>query len=92
MKIVITDGIRSDASIIRSNLDDFSLKKAQLKSILDTVPNAWKGTDATSFINKYNEALTKLTEFEKSFNEYYTYLSKVKGVFDTLDEVYDRKI
>lgn len=92
MKIVISNAIKSDSTKIKNCINELSKNIKQLQNLVNDVPKAWQGQDATSFINKYKEALTKLKKYESSFNDYYLFLSKVHVIFNALDEAYDKTI
>lgn len=92
MKIVATSSINSDAAKVKKKIDEFSNDISQIQDVINIIPQAWQGKDATSFINKYNEALVKLKKYEVSFNDYYKYLCKVYDIFNALEEAYNRPI
>lgn len=92
MKIVISNGLTNDVAQIKNNLDEYSKKIGELQNVIDAIPQYWQGADAASFIKKYKEALTKLKSYETSFEDYYSYLSKVYGIYNALNEAYDKEI
>lgn len=93
MKIVAESSINSDATKIKEYLDHLTYNINFIKDYVDALPQLWSGDDAKKFIDKYrNEVLPVLREYEKNFNEYYIFLTKVYDIFRTLDENYNRPI
>lgn len=92
MKIVISDSLNNDANNIKEHISLISQNIELIRFYLDTIPKWWEGDDATSFLNKYNEAYNNLKKYETEFSNYCDYLSKVFGIFKALDESYDRPI
>ena len=93
MKIVCGDGIKSNVNDVKSYIDDFSSKLKDIESIIDSLGFYWSGKDASEFIKKYKEeAIPSLKKFETSFRNYYDYLSRVRPIFDSLEDSYNQKI
>lgn len=92
MKIVATSNINNEAVKIKGYIDQINYDIKQIEIIIECIPAGWQGTDATSFINKYKEAVFKLRQYINSLNDYYLFLTKVYDIFNTLDEVYSRSI
>lgn len=93
MKIVATSDINSDAAKIKGHLDKLTYYINYIQDYIDGMPQIWSGDDADAFVNKYkSEVLPTLREYEKNFNEYYNFLTKVYDIFKTLDENYNKPI
>ncbi len=93
MKIVAASSINSDAAKIKEYIDHLNYNINFIKDYIDALPQMWTGDDAKRFVNKYrNEVLPVLKQYEKSFNEYYNFLTKVYAIFRTLDENYNKPI
>lgn len=93
MKIVATSSINSDATKIKEHIDKLTYDINFIQDYIDYIPQMWSGADGKKFVNKYkNEVLPVLREYEKNFNEYYTFLTKVYDIFKTLDEDYNKPI
>lgn len=92
MKIKISSSLNSDAANINNSIKNFSNDINSLVNFISGVSLFWSGSDADSFCKKYNEAITKLKEYEKAFKEYQNYVSKVQPIFGTLDESYNKNI
>ena len=94
MKVIANSSITTNAKEVRELIDTFSSDITILQSLVnESIPNYWKGNDATAFIKKFNEEVfPELEKYRKSFKEYQTYLSKVYSVFSNLEEDYDKNI
>lgn len=93
MKIVAESSINTDASEIKKCIDKLKYDINFIRDYMDTLPQMWSGEDGKKFVSKYkNEVLPALREYEKNFNEYYTFLTKVYDIFRTLDEDYNKPI
>lgn len=93
MKIVCGDDLRSNVNDIKSYIDNFSNRLKEIEATVDYISSCWSGKDASEFIKKYREeAIPSLRKFEASFRTYYDYLSKVRPIFDSLEDSYNQKI
>lgn len=93
MKIVAANSINSDAAKIKEHIDRVSYDINFICDYVDFLPQMWSGDDGKKFVDKYkNEVLPVLREYEKNFNEYYNFLTKVYDIFRTLDENYNKPI
>ena len=93
MKIVATRKINADAAKIKEHLDKLTYYINYIQDYIDYIPQIWSGEDGKSFVNKYkNEVLPTLREYEKNFSTYYSFLTKVYDIFETLDEKYNKVI
>ncbi len=93
MRIVAASGINSDANNIKQCIDKLTYDINFIQDYMDALPQMWSGADGKTFVNKYrNEVLPVLREYEKNFNEYYKFLTKVYDIFRTLDEDYNKPI
>lgn len=93
MEIVATSNINTDANNIKNCINNLSKDINAIQNCINYIPQVWSGKDSESFINKYkNEILPELKKYEKNLNDYYTFLSKVYDVFNTLDESYNKNI
>lgn len=93
MKIVASSSINGDATKIKEHIDKLTYDINFIQDYISSLPQMWSGDDEKKFVSKYNdEVLPVLHEYEKTFNEYYTFLAKVYGIFETLEEEYDKAI
>ncbi len=92
MKIIATNDINSDAATIRECIDNLDYSINEIVNYIEWIPNIWAGDNCNAFIKKYEEVLKNLREYKKNFDDYYTYLTKVYSIFETLDENYNKAI
>ena len=92
MKIVVTDSINAKAKEIKECIDFISQKITEINISIGLVNTFWKGTDANSFDQKYDEAIIKLKEYQNSFETYYHYLLKIYDIFSSFEDSYNKKI
>ena len=93
MKIIAEREISKDVSNIKEYIGNISHQISYLQSVIDTIPKYWTGADAKKFINKYNEeAIPQLKKFEKEFNNYVSFLSKIYKIYSALEENYNKNI
>lgn len=92
MKIVSSKYIKSDSEYVQTCIEDYSKDIDKLQNVLNNIKTVWKGTDADSFIEKYQEIIKKLRIYENNFIEYRKYLSQVQEVYEALNENYDKQI
>lgn len=93
MKIIAEREISKDVSNIKEYIGNISHQISYLQSVIDTIPKYWTGADAKKFIKKYNEeAIPQLKKFEKEFNNYVSFLSKIYKIYSALEENYNKNI
>lgn len=92
MKIISSSYINGDAGYVNTCIEDYSSELNRLIAAVKTVKTAWSGEDADSFVTKYENIIEKLKIYEKDFLEYKKYLSQVQGVFEALENEYNKKI
>lgn len=92
MKIVSSKYIKSDSEYVQTCIEDYSKDIDKLQNVLNNIKTVWKGTDADSFVEKYQEIIKKLRIYENNFIEYRKYLSQVQEVYEALNENYDKQI
>jgi len=92
MKIISSSQINSDAAMLKKCIDNYSSEVTNIRRIIDQIPSVWQGNDATSFINKYNEALEQLEKYKEALYKYCDFLSRVNAVYDELNSSYDKVI
>lgn len=88
MKIKASKEINSDAAKLKEYVNIISKNINSLQGYMSVIPQFWKGKDSESFVKKYNTAIVELRKYEKNFNDYYKFLTKVYDIFSTLDEKY----
>ncbi len=92
MKIVSSKYIKSDSEYVQTCIEDYSKDIDKLQNVLNNIKTVWEGTDADSFVEKYQEIIKKLRIYENNFIEYRKYLSQVQEVYEALNENYDKQI
>lgn len=64
----------------------------KLEGIIDSINNAWEGSDSLKFVNSMKDTyIKKLTELYEILNTYGEYLSNVPGAYEVLDETFANK-
>ena len=92
MKIVTSQYINGDAGYVLTCIEDYQKDLAKLTQIVAAVKTAWNGKDADDFVKKYQEILNKLKKYEENFIVYKNYLGQIQGIYQTLEDDYNKKI
>lgn len=92
MKIIASNSLNSEANKVKTSINNITNNINEIKYIIQNTPSFWDGDDAKSFICKYEEVLKELDKHIENLNDYYSFMSKVKGIFDALDDSYNKSI
>lgn len=87
-------GLKRIGSNIAEEASNINQYIKNLDNTIDKINTAWQGNDSLIYINTLREKyLTNLSELKSLLNEYGVYLTKIPGVYETLDESFrNRKI
>lgn len=90
MEVVVEGGsITASSKKILDNSTTFMELIKQFDTIIGNINTAWEGDDALKYINTMKEKyIVEMLKLQAILNSYGTYLSKVPGVYDTLDETF----
>lgn len=77
---------------IKDKNEEFKIEIAKLNNYVGIVNNAWSGSDADKYKMMMEEFSKTLTSMSEVIDEYAQYLSKVPGMYDVIDDVYNAKI
>lgn len=93
MKIKVSKNIVSSATNVNVYINEISRSITKIQNHLSNISSAWKGDDATKFLDKFrNEAIPKLQNYVNVMKDYQLYLEQVYPIFKSLDDYYDKPI
>ena len=80
--------LRTVATNIRSQAEDYAKQYTQLFSDVDGMANAWKGKDNTAFTNQIKGFLDDFQSMKALLEEYAAFLDKSANAYEqTQDEI-----
>lgn len=80
--------LRTAATKIRSQAEDYAKQYTQLFSDVDGMANAWKGKDNTAFTNQIKGFLDDFQSMKTLLEEYAAFLDKSANAYEqTQDEI-----
>ena len=80
--------LRTVATKIRSQAEDYVMQYTQLFSDVDGMANAWKGKDNTAFTNQIKGFLDDFQSMKALLEEYAAFLDKSANAYEqTQDEI-----
>lgn len=93
MKIKVSSGIITSANNVDKHIDEISKSITRIEKYLSGVSRVWQGSDATSFVKKFqNEAIPDLRKYVKVMEEYQKYLKEIYPIYKALDDYYNKPI
>ena len=85
---VTTADLRTAATKIRSQSEDYTKQYTQLFSDIDGMANAWKGKDNTAFTNQIKGFMEDFQSMKTLLDEYAAFLDKSAQAYEqTQDEI-----
>lgn len=93
------DGVELENNTMKSNVNKIEQEISNLRNvnndfnnISETLSNAWKGEEATKFINEFKDTFThEYKSTIENFEEYTNYLNDVLNKYETLENNFASK-
>ena len=87
-----TGGIKNNADAYLEHIDNITKERDKIMEAVDDLRNGWKGERASYFCNAVEDTyIPELDTAIASLKNYYDFISKVPGAYQTLDDSYASK-
>lgn len=92
MKLISDSEFIQLSAEMKERIENISSKSKQLKDKMDSLSSVWKGDDATSVINSFNDFYPYIDTFYNVMLVYHYYLSHYDIIFKEIEEKLGNKI
>lgn len=87
-----TSSIETLSDQIKENIDDLKKEHENIKEYINDIKKGWKGENADKFYKAFEDIyLPNLISSINVLSEFQTFISKVPGAYETIDNSYANK-